>query len=79
MADDITRSDEFHTHTHTHTLRGDVLFHKMESCKINSNSYERVPGPAMASSWNLISKCCLMVLLLEHCVVKPITAPHEPL
>lgn len=31
----------------------------------------------MASSWSLMSKCCLMVLLLEHGVVSPSTAPLE--
>lgn len=60
--------------SHTHTFRGDVLFHKMESCKINRNSHVTVPGVGTASSLNLISKHCLMFLLLNLCVLKPFSA-----
>lgn len=60
--------------SHTYIFRGDVLFYEMESCKIDRNSYGTVPGADMASSLNLIRRRCLMVLLLEHCVLKPISA-----
>lgn len=71
MVDDITRGDEFHTHPHVEEM---YYFIRWKAAKSIGTAMDRVPGGDMASSLNLIGKGCLMVLLLEQCAPKPISA-----